>query len=48
MSFDVTMLDLDDIVFLHGLLWHFRDTCRQAVKEERDAGLLSGTLLCIL
>lgn len=43
-SFDVTLFDLDDIVFLHGLLWHFRDVCREAVREERESGVMSGNL----
>lgn len=40
-SFDVTLFDLDDIVFLHGLLWNFRDACREAVREERESGVMS-------
>jgi ankyrin repeat protein len=40
-AFDVTLLDLDDVTLLHGLLWNFRDQCRQAVKEERDRGMMS-------
>lgn len=43
-SFDVTLFDLDDIVFLHGLLWNFRDACREAVREERESGVMSGNL----